>query len=98
MLQDKLGYTKEVKEFAELQFYAGVLGDVDDEGIFPFSEVQGVSVCNPWMDASGRFRLTDEEAVEEWGFEFLKAWCDEAKAFLKEKGFEVWKKKLENCQ
>ena len=104
-LQKKLGYTdevwKQIKEFAELQFEA----DVPDEDVPPEKrEIPGVSLVvenwdvdinNPWLDLSARFPLSDEGAVKEYGFEFLKAWCEKADAYIKAHGFENLKKQLE---
>lgn len=40
-------------------------------------EFDGIYIVNPWVDETGRFDLTDEEAVELYGLEnVLKFVCD----------------------
>ena len=49
-----------VREIADRQFREG-------EGVgFEFN---GQLIINPWMDESGRFELTNEEAIERYGRE-----------------------------
>ena len=36
------------------------------------------AVTNPWMDHTGRFELTDEEAVKEWGLDVVVEFCIKA--------------------
>lgn len=54
-----------VKEFALNQMDEPVVWVDDRDGV--------VAVSNPWMDASARFPLTDEQARAEWGGEVVEA-------------------------
>lgn len=57
---------EEIKKLADDQFYTG------DVRISVFSEKHGIDVCNPWIDPTGRFRLTDEKAVRVYGAELIE--------------------------
>lgn len=65
MMKEKL---KAIKEFAEENFCRedGRQFYVDDEEF---------ALVNPWIDHSGRFELTDEEAVREWGLDEVLEFC-----------------------
>lgn len=74
-MKDKLNA---IKKFAdenwckpyEEQFY------IDDEEF---------ALANPWIDHSGRFSLTDEEAVREWGLDEVLDYCIEVIKILNNK-------------
>lgn len=51
---------EKVKEFAEKNF-----SRPESEQLSVETEL--FNVTNPWIDSSGRFPLTDEQAVKEWG-------------------------------
>ena len=57
---------EEIKKFADDQFCTG------DGHVSVFSEKHGIEVCNPWIDPTGRFALTDEEAVNTYGKELIE--------------------------
>ena len=61
--------TQSVKFFARDQFCAA--GEDENGLIGVVSEKHGIKVINPWMDPSGRFSLSDEEAVEVYGAELI---------------------------
>lgn len=61
---------KEVKQFAEEQFdKAGDIENPEEPLIVVKSKRWGVNCCNPWIDSSARFVLSDQGAKEEWGEE-----------------------------
>ena len=74
---------KLLKQFATMQFHCD---EVD--GVCVTTE-WGDSLCDPWMDQSGRFPLTDEEAIREWGLGMVQAWCEKAEVFIKEHPYQV---------
>lgn len=41
-----------------------------------------IDILTPWMDETGRFELTDEEAVEHWSEAVFTDFCDKALAYL----------------
>lgn len=94
--KNNFGYTdvelKELKEFADLQFI-GEVGYEDSDGALVYVEEFNLDLNNPWYDSSGRFHLTDKGAVEEWGENIVKTWCEKAKTYMKE--HPNWKAKLE---
>jgi len=55
-----------VKAIAEKNFIDS--SEIGDEGMVSF-EFNGMCIINPWMDESGRFDLTDEEAIKTYGLE-----------------------------
>ena len=55
-----------VKEIAEKNFFDS--SEIGDEGLVSF-EFNGMNIVNPWIDDSGRFNLTDEQAIELYGLE-----------------------------
>lgn len=57
-----------VKEIADRQFREG-------EGVgFVFN---GQLIINPWMDESGRFELTNKEAIERYGEENMMMFIED---------------------
>ena len=68
---------EEAKEFGELNFsmpnYSQLTVDC---------ERYDVAVSNPWIDQSGRFPLTDEEAVREWGLDVVVDFCEKVRTAL----------------
>ena len=63
-----------------MQFLEEIALENPDEGIT--LEFEGISINCPWIDSSGRFELTDEGAVDEYGEEFLREWCKKASLAL----------------
>ena len=57
---------KKVKAIAEKNFIDS--SEVGDEGMISF-EFNGMNIINPWYDDSGRFELSDEEAIKLYGLE-----------------------------
>lgn len=55
-----------VKEIAEKNFFDS--SEIGDEKMVSF-EFNGMNIINPWIDDSGRFNLTDEQAIELYGLE-----------------------------
>lgn len=65
---------KKVKEFAEQQWYKyGESGEVDGMIGFVYNDM---FVINPFIDESGRFELSDEEAIEYYGIENIKKFAE----------------------
>lgn len=62
---------EKIKAFAEENF-------CKDEKDQIYAEDAEFAVTNPWMDHTGRFELTDEEAVREWGLEVVVEFCIKA--------------------
>lgn len=54
-----------VKEFAQEQFFESENGD---ENMIHFMFC-AIKIVNPWIDDTGRFDFTDEEAVKHYGLE-----------------------------
>ena len=54
------------KEFAERNFEESAWAG--SEGMTAF-EFNGITIVNPWIDETGRFDLTDKEAIERYGLE-----------------------------
>lgn len=52
---------------------------------------KGTWIVNPWYDPSGRYYLTDEEAVAEYGFENILKFISDA-----EKEMERWEMDMQN--
>ena len=65
----------EIKTFAERNFA------LPENKRFTI-EVDGIALANPWMDKSGRFELSDRDAVEEWGMEAVLKFCDAVSAHI----------------
>lgn len=64
-----------IKQFAERQWEIfNETGDCEDLIGFEF---EGQFIVNPWMDPTGRFELTTEEAVKLYGDKFLM-FCEDA--------------------
>lgn len=70
---------KEIKDFAEKNW---MLDEDDPNRII--ADDDEFAVTNPWMDSSGRFPLTDEGAVKEWGLATVLDFCFKAKEKLSE--------------
>ena len=68
---------QKIKEFAEHNWSA------EDENVVSVEHLDQ-AVSNPWMDRSGRFALTDEGAIKEWGLDVVMDFCEKAKAKIKE--------------
>lgn len=70
---------KEVKDFAEDQFNRlDELLKHGEQVIVTYSKKWGIDCCNPWIDASARFPLNDEQAKEEWGEELYNRFIFQA--------------------
>lgn len=79
---EMMNYTQEqmtaVRTLAQIQM---------KEGIYLISVPMGADsdqdMLTPWMDDTGRFDfVTDEEAVEFWGEDVFRSFCDTALAYL----------------
>lgn len=71
---------KEIKKFANKNY------DLDENNPSRITvDGDGVAVANPWLDCSGRFPLTDTEAVEEWGLVTIMDFCEKAMEIIKPK-------------
>ena len=70
---------KRIKEFAEHNFCSanGIYADNDE-----------FAVTNPWMDHSGRFALSDEEAIKEWGLCTVMQFCEKAQEEMKKSSWK----------
>ena len=62
---------EKIKRFAEENF-------CKDEKDQIYADDVEFAVTNPWMDHTGRFELTDEETVKEWGLEVVVEFCIKA--------------------
>ena len=59
---------KDLKKIADEQFaYFGETGLYPERCISFFDERSGQTIINPWMDPSGRFELSLEEAIDTYG-------------------------------
>lgn len=63
---------KKVKDFAEINWCR-------EESEQLYVDDPEFAVSNPWMDHSGRFELTDEGAVKEWGLDVVVSFIEKAK-------------------
>lgn len=63
---------KAIREFAEENW-------AKDEAEQIYGNDDEFAVSNPWIDYSGRFPLTDEQAVKEWGLDVVMDFCEKAK-------------------
>lgn len=55
------------------------------EGIYLINvpdATRDIDILTPWMDETGRFELTDEEAVKHWGEAVFTDFCEKALAYL----------------
>ena len=60
---------EEIKEFAEKNW------SKEDEKDKIYADDEEFAVENPWMDHSGRFQLSDDKAVKEWGLDVVLYFC-----------------------
>lgn len=67
----RMAMIEKIKAFGEENF-------CKDEKDQIYAEDAEFAVTNPWMDHTGRFELTDEEAVREWGLEVVVEFCIKA--------------------
>lgn len=75
------------KYTAEQMCAIRTLADIQmKEGIYlinvPMSADYDQDMLTPWMDSTGRFDLTDSEAVAYWGEDVFTNFCDTALAYL----------------
>lgn len=68
---------EDIKKFAEENFC--------NENTKIFGDDEEFAVTNPWIDHSGRFELTDEEAIAEWGLPVVMDFIIKAKRYLEAK-------------
>lgn len=66
-----------IKEFAEENFCADNPTVIADDKEF--------AVTNPWMDHTGRYYLSDADAVIEWGLDTLIDFCKKAEKEIDER-------------
>ena len=82
-----LNYTpdqlKEIKQFADEQFYRAHETDFAGGYISVHSDDHLMNVINPWIDSSARFELDDNGAIEEWGLELVIEFCESVLDYLK---------------
>ena len=65
-----------IHTLAFIQFKEGIyLIDVPD----PSGEID---ILTPWMDETGRYELTNAEALAHWGEEVFTDFCEKALAYL----------------
>lgn len=67
---------EDIKDYAEAQFY----GDEDLTGMpvvikEKYSLVKNVLIVDPWMDETGFYDLTDEEAIATYGQKAVEDFC-----------------------
>ena len=55
-----------------------------DESEQIFVEAKDRALTNPWVDYSGRFTLSDEAAVKEWGLDAVIEFCKLAEQKMEE--------------
>ncbi len=75
-IREEITVKYKIKALASFQF---------ETGIYLVSLVReefGQSINDPWHDPSGRFALTDEEAVQVYGEEFFVSWLYQASEWL----------------
>ena len=82
-----LNYTNEelktIKKFADEQFHHAHETDWAGDYVFAYSDEHGMNVINPWMDSSARFELNDYGAIDEWGIDLMKEFCESVLDYLK---------------
>lgn len=82
----------EIKNFAEYQFCDMDDGDepvyIDSE--FLPEELQEYAVINPWVDDTGRFALSDDEAAKLYTKEGLQSFIRKAMDYLKAHCLIMW--------
>lgn len=61
--------------------------DVAYEIAFDY-EPDGITILNPWYDPTGRFELSDAEAVATYGKENVDSFIARAEAYIKEKAYK----------
>lgn len=66
-----------IRRLAEKQWDA--LNEGNDEDLIGF-EYEGQYIVNPWMDPSGRFELSTEEAVNLYGELNMIHFCEDLEA------------------
>ena len=65
-----------IRTLATIQFKEGIyLINVPD----PSGEID---ILTPWMDETGRYELTNAEALAHWGEEVFTDFCEKALAYL----------------
>lgn len=70
------GQMSAIRTLAFIQFKEGIyLIDVPD----PSGEID---ILTPWMDETGRYELTNAEALAHWGEEVFADFCEKALAYL----------------
>lgn len=82
-----LNYTTDqletIKKFADEQFIRAHETDWDGGYISVHSDDHLMNVINPWIDASARFELNDQEAIDEWGLDLVNEFCESVLDYLK---------------
>ena len=73
-----------VKEFAEKQWEDFENIEKENRPYVSF-EYQGMDITNPWIDESGRFPLSDADAISEYGLINIKKFCTEALGKIRDK-------------
>ena len=69
---------EKIKKFAEWQFE---VSEGDSYGLICVP-TDTVDIINPWTDPTGRFPLTDEQAVETYGRERVEEFCKKALPYV----------------
>ena len=87
-LAKRFGYAEKefslIKALAVMQFLEDI--NCDEGGITVECDEEGVAVHCPWMDSSARFELTDIGAINCYGEELVREWCEKASEALKDTG------------
>ena len=87
-LAEKFGYTDQqfglIKALADMQFLEEIGVDGTDGVTAEWTE-GCMTINSPWMDGTARFELTDIGAVNCYGEELVREWCEKANEALKSK-------------
>ena len=80
----------EIREFSKKNGEKyGISGEMDFSVDFVMWDEDGESyeivVPDMWLDSTGRFKLKDEDLVEEWGLENVVNFINECDKYLREK-------------
>lgn len=75
---------KDYKNFA-MENWNKYINDEKDAIASEFDKNNEFSICNPWIDRSARFELTDEDAVKTWGLEAIIDFCEQAREVMEKK-------------
>lgn len=80
----------DVKKFADslVVNYNEIAEEITNKFGFIGGEGESTWIINPWLDDTGRFFLTDEEAIETYGADNVNAYIESVKEYLSNKEWD----------